>query len=312
MEVRLLNLVDPELRDAAASLEPFKLNPASIPLMREAFLVTATADPELLAIRCRSIDVPGGCSSVPLVVYEPQSPCSKSAVILDIHGGGFLFGSAAMNDRQNRALVRGLEVPVVSVNYRLAPEHAYPTALEDCIAAFRWCKDLVKSPGTESGTVIVLGNSAGGGLAAALSLRLRDSGEELPDGMVLLSPMLDDRTDDSTERIGWSGENNHFAWTSLLGVEAGSQGVPCHAAPARAESLAGMPPTFISVGSVDLFAAENIDFARRLLLADVPTELHVYPGAFHGFARFAPDASVSRRNLGDLTAAISRMAARLF
>jgi acetyl esterase/lipase len=275
--------------------------------MRDAFAVAAEPEHELRRIRCRDVDIPGPRSALHLLVYEPYAGPHQSTVILDIHGGGFLFGSAAMNDRQNRKLVHELNVAVVSVDYRLAPENAYPASLEDCIAAFRWCSDFVRSPGADGVKVIVLGNSAGGGLAAALSLWLRDSGEQLPGGMLLLSPMLDDRTRDSAERIGWSGENNRFAWTSLLGVEAGSPEVPAHAAPARAEDLERMPPTFISVGSVDLFAAESIDFARRLLLAGVSTELHVYPGAFHGFARFAPEAIVTRRSVVDVTAAISRM-----
>src|SRR5262249_45966236 len=148
--------------------------------------------------------------------------------------------------------------------------------------------------------IAVMGGSAGGGLAAATALLARDRGRLQLAAQILLWPMLDDRTciaADLNPFVGefcWTLQDNTFGWRSLLGVQPGSEGVSAYGAPARAESLEGLPKTFLAVPTLDLFLDENMDFARRLMRSGVPTELHVLPGAFHGFARFAPDAEVTR------------------
>ena len=311
----LLELVDPELREIAASLAPFVLDPASLETTRAAFAEQTTVGKELHddEVRRRLVQVRAVDSDTPiqLLIYEPPPTSKRVGAILDIHGGGFVFGSAAMNDSQNSNLVRELGVSIVCVDYRLAPEQPYPASLHDCLAALRFVRNQEELGGAADAPVIVLGNSAGGGLAAALSLWLRDHDEPPFEGQVLLSPMLDDNTGQAENavagRIGWNEQNNRYAWESLLGDWFGRDDVPYYAAPARAPSLEAVPPTFISVGSLDLFAGESLDFARRLVRAGVPTELHLYPGAFHGFARFAPDADVTRRNFEDYTSALKSM-----
>ena len=171
---------------------------------------------------------------------------------------------------------------VASVYYRLAPEHPYPAALDDCYAALEW---LVAQPEIDSGRVVVSGVSAGGGLAAALALKCVDTGLVDLAGQVLQYPMLDDRTAlrSSTSALGWTPEDNRFGWRSYLATDPGADEVDAYAAPARRTDLAGLPPTWIGVGTADLFHDEDVDYAARLQAAGVPMQLEVIHGAFHGF-----------------------------
>lgn len=190
---------------------------------------------------------------------------------------------------------------VVSVDYRLAPATPFPGSLEDNYAALRWLYCNAEELGVDRQRIAVGGESAGGGHAAMLAIAARDRGEFPVAYQWLIYPMLDDRT--GTHRavpphIGtfvWTREFNKQGWTAFLGVEAGSADVPVVAAPARLTKLAGLPPAFIGVGSLDLFVEEDIDYAARLNAAGVPVELHVVPGAYHGFDVIAPEAAVSRR-----------------
>lgn len=309
---KTLERVDSELQEVARSLPQLELSSATIETTRQMFSAgtTALVEDDAACVTTHSELVPPFADGppVPVTIYEPVGAYPRRAVILDIHGGGFVFGSASMNDVQNRRLAKELNVFVVSVDYRLAPENPYPASLEDCLAAFRWIRTSENfSSVTER--VIVLGNSAGGGLAASLCLWLLDRNERLPITQILLSPMLNDRTclrptcDDSVH-VGWNMQNNRFGWESLLGRPPGGDLVSPFASPARASSLTGLPPTFISVGSLDLFADEDVEFGRRLINDGVATELHVYPGAFHGFVRFAPEARVSLGSVSDVLAAI--------
>ena len=171
---------------------------------------------------------------------------------------------------------------VASVDYRLAPEHPYPAALDDCCAALEW---LVAQPEIDSRRVVVFGISAGGGLAAALTLRCVDTGLVDLAGQVLQYPMLDDRTvlRSSTGALGWTPEDNRFGWRSYLSTDPGADSVSAYAAPGRRDDLSGLPPTWIGVGTADLFHDEDVDYAVRLQAAGVPTQLSVVRGAFHGF-----------------------------
>jgi acetyl esterase/lipase len=192
-------------------------------------------------------------------------------------------------DTTNRQLAAELSCVIVSVTYRLAPETTFPGAIEDCYAALSWLFNSAADLGIDPTRVGVKGESAGGGLAAALALMTRDRGEFSLVFQNLKAPMLDDRTclrTDISPFIGeflWTPDQNRFGWTAFLGHAPGIEGVSPYAAPARATTLAGLPPTFISVGSIDLFLEENLEYARRLAVAGVPIELHVYPGGFHGF-----------------------------
>jgi len=225
-----------------------------------------------------------------LVMYRPINRTNETlGVIYHIHGGGMVMGTPEMMEVRNKLLVDKLGIAVVSVDYRLAPEYAHPVPVEDCYAGLMWLIEHASDLKVDPERVVSMGESAGGGLAAALSLLLRDRGQSPLKYQYLIYPMLDDRTGSTVEPAATAGEfiwtraSNRFGWGSLLGHEPGREGVSCYAAPARAEDVSNLPPTFMYTGALDLFMEEDLDFAKRLMSAGVPTELHVYQGAIHGF-----------------------------
>jgi acetyl esterase/lipase len=243
----------------------------------------------------RDVEVVRVSPSASVRVHRPSGLREKRPAVLWIHGGGYVWGSAEVNDRTVRRMADNLGVLVAAVNYRLAPQHRYPAALDDCSAALEW---LVARDDVDKRRVVVAGKSAGGGLAAALALRSVDAdGIELA-GQILIYPMLDDRTvqrSTATAARGWTPKDNSFGWRSYLGCEAGADGVSAYAAPARRVDLSGLPPTWIGVGTADLFHDECVDFADRLQSAGVLTELVIVPDAFHGFDVVGAHTSVVRQ-----------------
>lgn len=238
-------------------------------------------------------------------VHRPAATDARTRrpAILHLHGGGLIIGSATQGDPLCRRVADELGVVAASVDYRMPPEHPYPTPLEDCYAALRW---LAAQPDVDPARIAVIGESAGGGLAASLGLLARDRGEVALAGQVLAYPMLDDRTDESAAahprmlRL-WNGPSNRLGWGMYLSAgTAGPAATPLDAAalelavPARRADLSGLPPTWIGVGTWDLFHDEDLEFARRLTEAGVTCELHVIPGAYHGFDAAEPKAAVSR------------------
>lgn len=225
---------------------------------------------------------------------RPLEGASGRAAMLWIHGGGLVVGTpAAELERASRfALATGASV--LACRYRLAPEHRYPAAIDDCHAALDW---LRAQPDVDPARVIVGGDSAGGGLAAALAQVVRDRDEVPLLGQLLIAPMLDDRTGrGQTAEPGhviWAPGTNQFAWSAYLGPETSRADVPGQAAPARQRDLAGLAPTWIGVGTVDLFHDEVLDYAQRLTEAGVDCRLRLVEGAYHGFDIMVPDAPVS-------------------
>lgn len=233
------------------------------------------------------------------VIGEPRVGAKRPA-ILHMHGGGFVSGRVVDAVPALQKMAQRLGAVIVTVEYRIAPETRYPGSLEDNYAALRWMHAEAGTLGIDPARIAVTGESAGGGHAAMLAIAARDRGGPAICAQVLTYPMLDDRTG-STHPVPpsmgayvWQAEDNRFGWSSLLGVPPGSARVPANAIPARVTQLAGLPPTFIAVGSIDLFAEEDMTYAARLAAAGVPTDLHVYPGAFHGFDLFVPTAWCSR------------------
>jgi acetyl esterase/lipase len=231
--------------------------------------------------------------------------------LLWIHGGGYIMGSADAEAAMAISIVSELGCAVVAPDYRLAPETPFPGPVEDCYAALKWLSAQADTLGIDARRIAVGGSSAGGGLATALTLLARDRGEVAIKFLFLIAPMLDDRTvthptpHPYTGEFIWTPEANRFGWASLLGHEPGGADVSPYAAPARATTLEGLPATFINVGALDLFLEEDMEYARRLMRAGVPTELHVYPGAYHGF-RMVANAQVTQAAQRDQLAALKR------
>lgn len=247
-------------------------------------------------------------AGVALWTYTPRETGPLPAIYW-MHGGGMVAGTLLGDAPYCTALAEATGCVVVAVDYRLAPENPHPIPVEDAYAGLEWTVVHADALGIDVNRVAVGGSSAGGGIAAAVALMARDRGGPALVFQYLMYPMLDDRQDtgSSSEFTGipmWSRERNEFGWRCLLGTAAGSAGVSEYAAPARAADLQNLPPALIQVGGLDLFRDEDIAYASRLMQADVPTELHVYPGAYHGFESAAPEAQVSRRALADRNAAL--------
>ncbi len=264
-----------------------------------------------LSVSERFISGPEGAPDVRLLVYQPTSVQGPLPALLWLHGGGYVMGSADAEDLMVKSIVSAIGCAAVSVDYRLAPETPYPGPVEDCYAALQWLSTHADELGIDPLRIAVGGSSSGGGLTAAVALLARDRGEISLAFQFLLAPMLDDRTctlanpHPYTGEFIWTPETNHFGWSSLLGRKPGGSDVSPYAAAARAEHLEGLPATFINVGALDLFLEEDLEYARRLIRAGVPTELHVYPGAYHGF-RMVADAQVTRTAERDQLAALKR------
>jgi acetyl esterase/lipase len=244
---------------------------------------------------------PGGVEVVPVEsisvrLHRPPSTEEPAPALLWIHGGGYVIGSAAQEDAVCRHFVRELGIVVAAVDYRLAPEHPFPTPLHDCYDALSW---LAARPEVDANRIAIGGASAGGGLAAALALLARDRGDIRPAFQLLTYPMLDDRTavrtdvDETNFRV-WNNKSNLFGWQSYTGHPPGSAEVSRLAAPARHDDLSGLPPAWIGVGSLDLFYEEDLAYAKRLAEAGVAHELTVIDGAFHGFDMMARNTGVTR------------------
>jgi triacylglycerol lipase len=302
IDAEALARVAPELRPPLEYFPRIDFS-AGAEVFRTALLERPPLPPELAAVACTERFVPSltAAPDVRVLHYAPPGDAAgPRPAVLDIHGGGFVIGTADMGDAANRALVLEHDCVVVSVDYRLAPETPWPGALEDCYAALSWMHAHAGELGIDPARIAVSGGSAGGGHAAALAIHARDRGGPAICFQLLDYPMLDDRTcatDDPHPYCGdfvWTPEMNRFGWRSLLGAEPGGPDVPPAAVPARTADLSGLPPAFILVGALDLFLEEDLEYFRRLVRAGVPAELHVIPGGYHGFG-LAQDAPQSRQ-----------------
>jgi acetyl esterase/lipase len=217
--------------------------------------------------------------------------------VLTFHSGGMMFGDRFSGLDIALEWVESLGVRLVTVEYRLAPEHPDPVPREDCYAALEWVATSAARLGI--GRLVLAGASAGAGLAAGVALAARDRQGPQLQGLILDYPMLDDRGLTASTRefdgIGvWDRVSNETGWHALLGEQVGGNDVSPYAAPARAEDLAGLPPTFIDVGTAEIFRDEACDFAARLWASGVDAELHVWPGAFHACDIFASHTTIAR------------------
>jgi len=246
-----------------------------------------------------------------IIDRRARKTTEPTPAVLHIHGGGYISGVPALMFGPMRTLSSQLDCLVVSVDYRLAPWTPFPGALEDNHAALGWLHANAESLSIDPARIAVMGDSAGGGHAAMLAIAARDRGQYPLAFQVLVYPMLDDRTgtirQPSSPDMGalmWTASANMFGWTSLLGMPAGFASPPYGAVPARVDDLAGLPPAWIGVGSLDLFHDEDIAYARRLKAAGVPVTLELVPGAYHAFDMLVPEAPLSRTFTASWTSAL--------
>jgi len=289
-----LHLVDPSLLPLLEFMPGTAFTAENLPEIRVqseqrfAFLGDPVLKPEV-----KVIDGPDG----PLEIYwyDPAPGSTGRAALYHIHGGGMVIGSARSMQHGPAGMAAALGIPVASVEYRLAPEHPFPAPQEDCYAGLKWLADNAAALGVDPARIGIVGESAGGGLAAATALMARDRGGPSLAAQFLVFPMLDHRTgsdsclyaNPATGEFVWTRESNRFGWAALQGSYAADDARKGWFSPSLAEDLSGLPQTWIGTGSLDLFLDENLDYARRLIAAKVPVELHSYPGAIHAFQAIA-------------------------
>ena len=312
-----LRLVAPELRPAVRAMlarPQLVFSDATLPQI-QANAVQAMAAPAaflpIVPVTAEKVAVRIGRDDVLVYVINARPGTSRPAIVY-MHGGGFVGGTAKGQVSRFQALAAELDCAIVSVEYHLAPDARYDTAIEETYAALKWLYRNADQLGVDRRRIAVMGESAGGTHAATLAFTARDRGEVPVMFQLLVYPALDDRTA-STHKlpphlgaIGWGPESHRFAWRCYLGMAPGGPGSPIAAIPARRNDLAGLPPAWIGVGSIDLLAPEALDYARRLTEAGVPTELDLVPGAFHGFDKAPNDIPLVDRFNQAKTVALRR------
>ena len=244
----------------------------------------------------RVIPGPDGAPDISVRIYRPVNATGTLPGVYFIHGGGMILGTVDGEDPVATMICDLVGAVVVSVEYRLSPETPHPGPVEDCYAGLSWVAKNAAELGIDTDRLAVYGASAGGGLTIATALMARDRGGPALSFIMPIYPMIDDtHTTTSSQEITdvgiWDRSGNIEAWAWYLGGKEAD----AYAAPARAEDLSGLPPTFTDVGTVDLFLDEDIAFVQRLIAAGVPTEFHIHPGAYHAAETFAADAALSRR-----------------
>lgn len=299
---------DPELApvtDALASILP-PLSEETLPALRQFSLddMPGVEPLDLTAggrVRVEERQVPGpqNAPEITVLILSPIQASGATAGIYHTHGGGMVSGDRRLGLETFLQFVAEGSAVVVSVEYRLAPEHPDPAPVEDCYAGLVWTAKSAAELGIDPGRLLIAGASAGGGLAAGTALLARDRAFPTLSHQVLICPMLDDRFETHSSRMldgegSWDRNANLFGWTALLGERRGGPDVSPYAAPARATDLTGLPRTYIDTGSAETFRDEALIYARRLSEAGVSVDLHMWGGGFHGFDLIAPHAAISR------------------
>ena len=302
-------LLDPEIR-ATLELFPFPpINDETLGIMRPAL---AAPGPELTARVTRSVvhaPGPDGAPDVELRVHRPEGATGALPCLVWMHGGGLVMGVAGMDDARFDLWCTRHNMMAVSIEYRLAPETPFPGPIDDCYAGLQYVVAHASELGVDATRIGIGGASAGAGLAAALALMARDKGGPHVSSQLLIYPMIDDRqvTDSSKWDVPiWPAVSNTYGWTAYLGDAKGTGSVSPYAAASRATDLGGLPPAIIVVGGLDGFVDEDVEYARRLNIAGVPVELHLYPGAPHGFDALVPTSAPSLQLERDVAAWIDR------
>lgn len=308
---------DPELATFLTAMQargPFTLTTEALPRMRALGVPLEELDEDLRAkgLERRSLTVPGHHGDpVDLAVIQRIGRTGTAPCFYSIHGGGMMFGHHLGNlDSYDWLLTH--DVVLVSVDYRLAPEHPDPYPVEDCYAGLVWTAAHAEELGIDPDRIVLVGQSAGGGLAAGTALLARDRRGPAVLAQILVSPMLDDSDSTvSTHQIDGVGVADRgmtrVGWEAYLGDRRGGDDVSIYAAPARAGDLTGLPPAYLDCGSAEVFRDETVAYAGKLWAAGVQAELHVWPGAFHGFTSMQPHAALSRTAVAALATWTARL-----
>lgn len=307
-----LHLVDPSLQPLLELMPAGGFTAEKLPKIREqseqrfAFLGEPVLKPEVKLIE-------GPAGPLEIYWYDPVPGKADRPALLHIHGGGMIIGSARSMQHGPAGMAAALGIPVASVEYRLAPEHPFPAPQEDCLAGLRWLAGNAAELGVDAARIAIIGESAGGGLAAGVAQVARDTGGPALAAQFLVFPMLDHRTGSdacpyanaTTGEFIWTRESNQFGWEALRGDYRADDARKGWFSPSLADDLSGLPATWIGTGSLDLFFDENLDYARRLTASGVPVELHSYRGAIHAFQVIA-DSHLAQAFNRDLLGAVAR------
>ncbi|PGZ51127.1 lipase [Bacillus anthracis] len=293
------NRVNPALLPGLETFQDLDLRPEILPAIREQ-VAQILPDPvvdDSLSLTDKVIEGPDA-NPLGLRIYRPKSNDESLPALLWIHGGGYILGTVNENDVLCMKFAKEVGCMVVSVDYRLAPEHPYPAAIEDCYAALKWIADNAESLNIDSNRIGVAGPSGGGGLTAALTLLARDRKYPSICFQMPLYPMIDDRNNTPSaneikEGFIWNQQSNEAAWKMYLGKLHGTDQIPAYAAAARAEDYRNLPRTYTCVGQLDPFRSETLAYVTKLAEAGVDVEFHLYPGAYHGFEMMHPDADIA-------------------
>jgi acetyl esterase len=306
---------DPEIAPFLEVLPPLTIDdPVAARAGFEEMAAQLNADLDASGVQAvdRRIKGADGAPEVPVRVYTPEALSGTTAGLLYIHGGGFVVGSLETEHATCVALCQALGIVLVSVDYRLSPETAYPGALEDCYAGLQWLHANSAELRVDPARIGIFGLSAGGCLAAATTLLARDRSGPAICFQFLCIPELDDRLETPsmqqfTDTPMWNRPNAELSWDYYLGEQyrRGADDVPYHAAPARAPDLSGLPPTYVSTMQFDPLRDEGVLYALRLLQAGVATELHSFPGTFHG-SILLKAARVTQRELAEMVTVLAR------
>lgn len=302
----------PELRQLANRLPSFTFSARNLWFLRLLLnLPRFERPPADVQIENRFIASSDNKTKIRLRVYRSKTLTAPAPVLLWMHGGGLILGHPEIDEANCIFLAREAGVVIVSVDYRVAPEHPFPTPLEDCYTALKWVAAHGTELNVDAARLAIGGESAGGGLAAALAQLAYDRGEVKPIFQLLVYPMLDDRSAvradfANREFLVWDKASNYFGWEAYLRAKPGGENLPAYAVPARRENLSGLPPMWLGVGTLDMFHDECVTYAQRLQTAGVPCESYIIPGAFHGFDTVASQSQVVREFMQAQVEALKR------
>lgn len=309
--LRQMKAVPAELRSAALMVSP-TLSPMLVRLIRlAAKLGPAPKSPRGVRMSERLVAASADRLPVRIVVFERETSSAKRPALLWIHGGGYVIGTPEQNMAFFENVLNRLDIAIVSVDYRLAPEHPFPAPLDDCHAALRWIVEHSSELAIDIDRIVIGGQSAGGGLAAALVQRVVDEGLIAPVFQLFVYPMLDARTTATPYQgpVGqfvWTPKSNRFGWTSYLGRDPAIGEYPAYAVPAQRSELAGLPPAWIGVGTLDLFHDEDVEYGKRLREVGVACVTYVVEGGYHAFDVRNPKAAATSHFYDSMLAALSR------